>query len=224
MVRATRVLLLPAIALVLTACGGGGSGDPTAPAQGGNNPPPAGGSNSAPVISGSPATAVTAGSAYNFTPSASDADNDSLTFSITNKPSWATFSTQNGNLSGTPTSSNVGTTANVTITVSDGKTSTSMTPFSIAVNSAPPASTGTVTLDWTPPTQNTDQSALTVAGYHITYGKSLSSMNQTINVGSGLTSYVIDNLAAATWYFSISAYNASGGESVPSNPVSVSIQ
>ncbi len=89
--------------------------------------------NRAPVISGSPATSVTAGSAWAFTPTASDADGDALTFSIGNKPAWATFSASTGTLSGTPTTA--GTYANVVISVSDGKASASLPAFSIAVAS-----------------------------------------------------------------------------------------
>ena len=44
-----------------------------------------------------------------------DADNDPLTYSIANLPSWATFSTSTGRLTGTPAASNVGTYANIMI-------------------------------------------------------------------------------------------------------------
>ena len=38
-----------------------------------------------------------------FVPTASDVDaGDALTYSITNQPSWASFSTSTGELSGTP--------------------------------------------------------------------------------------------------------------------------
>ena len=47
--------------------------------------------NRPPVISGSPATSVTVGQAYSFTPTASDPDGQALSFSIANRPSWATF-------------------------------------------------------------------------------------------------------------------------------------
>src|SRR5207302_7131247 len=46
----------------------------------------------APVIGGTPSTNVVAGASYSFTPTASDPDGDTLTFSIANQPSWATFS------------------------------------------------------------------------------------------------------------------------------------
>ena len=50
--------------------------------------------NRAPAISGTPPTSVTAGQAYSFQPTASDADGDTLAFSITGRPSWASFNTQ----------------------------------------------------------------------------------------------------------------------------------
>ena len=58
--------------------------------------------NRAPTINGSPSTSVTAGTAYSFTPSATDPDNDTLGYTIQNKPSWAAFDTSTGRLSGTP--------------------------------------------------------------------------------------------------------------------------
>ena len=93
--------------------------------------------NRAPTINGTPPTSVTAGTAYTFTPSAADADNDTLGFTIANMPSWATFNTGTGRLSGTPTSQNVGTFSGIVITVSDGEAAgVSLAPFSITVNAA----------------------------------------------------------------------------------------
>jgi hypothetical protein len=91
--------------------------------------------NTPPVISGSPATQVTAGQAYSFTPVAQDADGDQLSFSASNKPAWASFDTATGRLSGTPTQ--VGATSNVVITVSDGQSSASLPAFSIEVTEVP---------------------------------------------------------------------------------------
>lgn len=58
--------------------------------------------NQAPVISGSPPTSATVGRSYDFRPAARDANGDRLSFSIANKPTWASFSTRTGRLSGTP--------------------------------------------------------------------------------------------------------------------------
>ncbi len=92
--------------------------------------------NRAPTIAGNPPTTVQVGKSYNFQPSASDPDGNPITFSISNKPSWAGFSPTTGRLSGTPSAGNVGTFANVIISVSDGQASASLQSFSITVNAA----------------------------------------------------------------------------------------
>jgi hypothetical protein len=90
-------------------------------------------SNSPPVISGSPATSIVAGSYYSFTPTASDPENSLLSFSITNKPSWATFNSSTGALTGT---AGTGIYSSIQISVSDGSHSASLPPFSINVASS----------------------------------------------------------------------------------------
>src|SRR5437762_2135652 len=80
--------------------------------------------NAAPAISGTPFTVITAGQLYTFASIASDANNDPLTFSILNKPSWATFSKYSGKLTGTPAAT--GTYQSIVISVSDGKVTTSL--------------------------------------------------------------------------------------------------
>src|SRR4029453_16443121 len=82
--------------------------------------------NRVPTISGTPQGSVKAGSAYAFRPTAADADGDTLTFSITNKPAWAAFNTTTGQLSGTPASASAGTYSNIAIKVSDGKASVAL--------------------------------------------------------------------------------------------------
>ena len=98
--------------------------------------------NAAPTISGTPATSVNQGEAYSFTPTATDADNDTLTFSISNKPSWASFDSSTGALTGTPVKADVGSTTGIVISVSDGQLSAALAAFNIAVvnvNAAPTA-------------------------------------------------------------------------------------
>src|SRR5690606_4149290 len=102
---------------------------------------PVAAANRAPAISGSPATGATTGSQYTFLPSASDPDGDTLTFSIQNRPSWATFSTSTGRLQGTPGAGNVGTFGNIVIRVSDGETTATLPTFSITVSAANAAPT-----------------------------------------------------------------------------------
>ena len=91
--------------------------------------------NTAPTISGIPQSSVEAGSEYEFTPNASDADGDPLEFSIQNRPGWASFDRSTGALLGTPNT--VGDWANIRISVSDGIESASLPGFTISVTSAP---------------------------------------------------------------------------------------
>lgn len=92
--------------------------------------------NSPPAISGTPPTSAVVGSAYSFTPTASDADGNALTFSITGKPVWLNFNTSTGRLNGTPASGNRGTFSNIVIRASDGLATTSLPAFSITVTAA----------------------------------------------------------------------------------------
>lgn len=191
---------------------------PTPPAP----TPPAPTPNRAPVISGSPSTQVTAGSVYTFTPVASDPDGDTLTFSIDTKPTWATFNTGTGRLTGTPPSGTVGATPSIVISVSDGEASASLAAFSINVT-APVSRSATVS--WTPPTTNTDGSTLTnLGGYNIYFGSAANALNRVQRVSNaGLTEYTIDGLSSGTWYFGVRAYNSSGVESSVSNVTSKTI-
>lgn len=179
--------------------------------------------NRAPVISGTPASSVNAGSAYSFRPTASDPDGDTLTYAVANRPSWATFNTSTGQLSGTPSASQVGTYGNITISVSDGRATASLAAFSINVVDV---SNGGATLSWTAPTQNTDGSALTnLAGYRIAYGTSASALAQTVQVSNpSVTTYSISNLSPGTYYFSVRAYTSNGTESSSSSVASKVVQ
>ena len=92
--------------------------------------------NTAPAIAGTPATTATVGVAYSFRPTASDANGDALSFSITNQPGWASFNTTTGALTGTPAAGNVGAKTGIVISVSDGKATTLLPAFSITVAAA----------------------------------------------------------------------------------------
>ena len=180
-------------------------------------------SNTAPKISGTPLTSIAVGASYSFKPTASDANGDTLSFSIANKPAWATFSTTTGQLAGIPSAAHVGTTSNIWIKVTDGKLASALPTFSIAVTQI---ATGSATLSWTPPTANTNGTALTnLAGYRIKYGKGSTSLTQTVQISNiGVTRYVIDNLGSGTWYFGVVAYTSAGIESTLSKLASKTIK
>jgi hypothetical protein len=163
------------------------------------------------------------GTAYSFQPTASDPNGNTLTFSITNAPSWATFSTTTGRLQGTPTAANVGTFSNIVIRVSDGTATTALPAFNITVLAV---ASGSATLSWTPPTTNTDGSPLTnLAGYRVYWGPSAGTYPNSVTVNNpGLSSYVVSNLAPGTYHFTVTAVNSSGVESARSNSGSKTIQ
>jgi hypothetical protein len=179
--------------------------------------------NRAPTISGAPSTAVVPGTQYTFTPTASDPDGDTLTFSIANRPTWASFNAATGQLQGTPVAGDVGTTTGVVITVSDGTLTAALPAFTITVQAV---ATGSATLSWTPPTLNTDGSPLTnLSGYKIYWGSALGTYPNSVTLSNpGLTSYVVDNLVPGTYYFVATALNSVGVESTFSSAASKTIQ
>jgi hypothetical protein len=92
-------------------------------------------------------------------------------------------------------------------------------------NAAAQAANGTAALNWSPVTQNTDGSELTdLAGYLVFYGTSPGAMSTLVTLSDpNQTSYVVANLSAGTWYFSVAAYTSSGIQGEMSNVVSKSI-
>ena len=177
-------------------------------------------SNSAPTISGSPATSVTVGQAYSFRPQANDSDGQALTFSISGKPDWARFNRSTGVLSGTPSDGDVGVYRSIEISVSDGEQSTSLAPFSIEVVAAA-AGTGSVSISWTPPTQNEDGSQLTdLVGYRVYWGRSGNGYSNVARIdNASVTRFVVEFLPPGDYELVATAVNRSGVESRFSNAV-----
>lgn len=190
--------------------------EPTEPVE----PPTA--ANVAPQIAGSPANEVVVGQAFNFQPSATDADGDDLSFSIQGKPSWASFNSATGRLWGTPGSADVGSHEQIVISVSDGESTRALPEFAVTVVEQ---TNGSAMLAWQPPTENTDGSALTnLKGYKIHYGTTSGIYTQSVTVNNaGVTSYVIENLAPGTYFFAISALTTTDVESEKSAEASKTI-
>jgi hypothetical protein len=120
----------------------------------------------------------------------------------------------------TPVSSTTSS-SSTTAVASNNKTAT--------IPSTPPksstTSTGTATLDWTPPTENTDGSVLTnLAGYTVYYGTSPSNLTQSVKITNpGLSAYTMSDLPAGTWYFAVTSSSSTGIESNRSGIVSATI-
>jgi hypothetical protein len=173
--------------------------------------------NAAPTISGTPAASVVAGSSYSFTPTAGDTDGDTLAFSVSGKPGWATFSTATGKLSGTPTTADAGTYLNIVISVSDGEASAALAAFGVTVTR--PAANGTATLSWSTPTENTDGSPVSdLAGFRVYHGSGPDALDEMTQLpDASATTHVFSQLASGTHYFAVSSYTTGGAESELSN-------
>jgi hypothetical protein len=224
-----QIILGLLVAATLSGCGGGGGGTNSASvgttAAVGTGSTPAASTPAAPAgptISGTPLTSVVAGNAYSFTPATTDPSGAALTFNVKNAPSWVTFNSATGELSGTPTAADVNTYTNISIGVSDGTTSVSLPAFQIAVTQI---ANGSATLAWAAPTENTNGTPLAnLAGYQIYYGTSATAMTQTVKIANpGIVTYVISNLSPATWYFSVKAYTGANMQSSASVMVSKTI-
>ena len=215
--------MLILVAIQLVGCDNSSSSSSNSPASTPAANSSVTGANGSATISGTPIASVVVGSAYNFTPAASDPNGNALSFSIQNKPSWASFNSQTGQLSGTPTSADVGSYSNVSISVSDGVLSATLASFSISVTQI---GTGSATLSWIPPTTNANGTTLTnLAGYLVHYGTNAASLAETITIANpGISTYVISNLSPGTWFFSVTAFNTSKVESNFSNIVNKMIQ
>lgn len=100
----------------LMACGGGGS-TATAPV---NHPP---------ALTSTPLTTATVGMAYIYTPTATDADNDSVNFSLVTGPTGANLTA--GTLTWTPTAGQAGQACGFTLQASDGKGGTASQTWSV---------------------------------------------------------------------------------------------
>jgi hypothetical protein len=139
-----RISLAIACGLVV-ACGGGsgGSGPTSLPADLPNNPP---------QIVGTPIGTALIGQLYRFTPSATDADGDVLTFRIENRPDWATFSPTTGRLEGTPPGTAQPVYQRILISVTDGKAFSELPAFDLTVQGGGAGANAAPTISGTPST------------------------------------------------------------------------
>lgn len=80
----------------------------------------------------------------------------------------------------------------------------------------------TVTVSWTTPTQNTDNSELTdLAGFKVYYGESENDLSTVVSIDNASTKSVeISDLTPSNYYFAVTAVNSIGVESSLSNIVS----
>lgn len=216
---ASVCLLISVSVFALAACGGGGGGSagsssPTGSA--GTTSPGQRGLDLPPTIAGTPLNAIVYGRTYTFVPAATDPQGDAVSFTIVNKPAWASFDSSTGMLQGTPGVADVGSYPNVTISVTDGLYVVPLRSFSIDVVST---ATGSISVTWLPPTQRNDGSPLTdLAGYKLYWGTAIGHYPNLASIPNpGIATYVVDELPPGTYYLVATAYDAYGIESDYSN-------
>lgn len=174
--------------------------------------------NDLPTISGTPITTADIGKVYSFIPTASDVDGDPLTFSIENKPQWASFNSATGQLIGTPYDSDAGTYSSIVISVSDGRGGTaSLEPFNIFV---PHSDTNPKLLSNIPDQSVTEKTTFSYStsqhfedpnGDILTYSIDQSEYAGNINSNTGLiTINIPDNTAGDTITLTVRATDPGG--------------
>src|SRR6266702_2017750 len=103
--------------------------------------------------------------------------------------------------------------ANTTQSTAPASSSTVVAPTTAPVTgssttaSSNNSASGVATLDWMPPTENSDGSVLTnLAGYTVYYGTSASNLTQSVKITNpGLSAYTLSNLSSGTWYFAVTS-------------------
>ena len=183
------------------------------------------------AISNAPPTIVLAavenaqvGATFDYQPVAQDPEHDTLHFSATNLPTWASLDATSGRISGTPGPMDAGVYESVSITVADATHKVVTAPFSITVTPALEG-TGVALLQWeAPPSKVSGEPLDDLAGYRILYGRSSSDLDQSVLITDpATTSYQFSSLTPGVWYFAVVAVNSNGLEGPPTTLASKSI-
>ena len=157
-----------------------------------STPPP---TNQAPTITSTSITTATVAEAYAYNVNATDPDGDTLTYSLTTKPTGMTINSATGVISWTPTSTQLGN-HSVTVAVSDGALSDTQS-FIIIVSKAPiipsptppvavvPVSTITVTGTGSATTITTDNGTLQMLAAVLPTGATNKTVTWSVMPGTG---------------------------------------
>jgi hypothetical protein len=168
-----------------------------------------------------PLAACGGGSDGSSSAAATSADTDTAAALVS--PSVGVIDRSSGAES-TPSTASVASNPTSTVTTAT-TTPASGTNTSSTVAKTTTTVNGVATLDWLPPTENSDGSTLTnLAGYTVYYGTSPDNLAQSVKVSNpGLTAYAVTGLTSGTWYFAVTSYSADGVESSRTTTVSTKI-
>jgi hypothetical protein len=151
-------------------------------AEGVNNPP---------VITSTPVTTATEGIAYSYDVNATDADNNTLSYTLSAYPAGMTINSANGVISWTPSGTQAGSRA-VEVSVSDGQAATTQT-FTIivaeAINNPPTMTSIAITSATEGVAYSYDVNATDADGDVLTYKLTVTPAGMTIDTATGLISW-----------------------------------
>ncbi|MCQ4167703.1 putative Ig domain-containing protein, partial [Tahibacter harae] len=179
--------------------------------------------NHAPEITSTAITTASVGTPYSYDVDATDADNDTLTYTLSNPPSGMSIDTATGAISWTPAANQAGP-HSVTILVSDGHGGSDEQSFSIDVGAAnrPPAFTSTA------PTQATrgeawryDAQASDPDGDVLAYDLDEAPAGMTVDAASGRLDWIPGDEQVGTHAVSLRVSDGRGGSAVQDFSVTV---
>ncbi len=100
--------------------------------------------------------------------------------------------------------------------------STDSATQAVPAAAAASGSSGSLTLFWDAPTDNTDGSSLNdLKGYKLYYGEKSGTYTSVLDIANpSLTTYVVQNLQPGTYYFALADYNSQGVESALTREIS----
>ena len=181
--------------------------------------------NNAPVFTSTPITTATADTPYSYDANATDADGDTLSFSLTAAPSGMSINATSGVVSWSPTTGQIGSHP-VAIQVSDGNGGTANQSFSIVVTAQPnnaPVFTSTPITSATEDTPYSyDANATDADGDTLTFSLDVAPTGMTINPTSGVVSWTPNASQVGNQNVVVRVSDGNGGATMQSFAISVS--
>ncbi|MCK5706267.1 MAG: tandem-95 repeat protein [Candidatus Aureabacteria bacterium] len=179
--------------------------------------------NNVPVITSSAITSATEDSAYTYDVNATDSDGDTITYSLTVKPTGMVINSSTGLISWTPSQTNVGSNS-VTISISDGNGGTDTQSYNlnvINVNDAPVITSSAITSATEDSAYTYDVNATDQDGDTLVYSLAVKPTGMAINSSTGLISWTPVQSNVGSNSVSISINDGNGGTDTQSYNLNV---
>jgi YD repeat-containing protein len=180
--------------------------------------------NNEPVIDSTPVTTATQDTAYSYDVEASDADGDTLTYSLTTAPEGMSIDSASGLISWTPSADQVGS-QSVTVQVDDGVGGSAAQSFSITVealpNTAPSIDSSPVTSATEGAAYSYDVEASDADGDTLTYSLTSAPDGMTIDSASGLIGWTPSTDQVGSQPVTVQVDDGNGGSVTQSFSITV---